>query len=127
MSLAVLCSQTLQLPDFCVSDNCWNSAGGSAVSAPWQPFVWDTPDGVPHSAAIARTMNEFLWCDRKGRDIINKDKEADGCSAGVKAEKMLMDKCILGDTRCFQVCVMTTRKCSKQASTHSSSFFYVFV
>lgn len=49
MSVAALCFQTLQLPDVSVSDNCWNSAGGSTVSAPWQPFVWDTPDGVPHS------------------------------------------------------------------------------
>lgn len=51
------------------------------------------------AAAIARTMNEFLLRDRKGRDIINKDKEADGCLVGVKAEKMLMDKCIIGDTK----------------------------
>lgn len=51
------------------------------------------------AAAIARTMNEFLWCERKERDIINKDKKADGCLVGVKAEKMLMDKCILGDTK----------------------------
>lgn len=52
----------------------------------WGPTLW----AVLMAAAITRTMNEFLWCDRKGRDIINKDKEADGCLVVVKAEKLLI-------------------------------------
>lgn len=72
----------------------------------WGPTLW----AVLMAAAITRTMNEFLWCDRKGRDIINKDKEADGCLVVVKAEKLL----ILGyrnrmfpSLECFQFWINT--------------------
>lgn len=60
---------------------CWWLSSACALTAfcvrhsRWGPTL-----GAVLMAAIARTMNEFLWCDRKGRNIINKDKEADGWS-----------------------------------------------
>lgn len=44
----------------------------------WDPTLW----AVLMTSSITGTINENLWCDREGKNIINKDNEADGCSNG---------------------------------------------